>query len=285
MKVLLHVNYYEGPGRLDELFRIADKFGYDGVELRWKYRFSDMNQDEYRNKLVALKSQYPDFEITFGGMINFCRGKESEVEAETANYFEFLEWTKKELDTKVMNFFTGPLLVEDADYAEFHVHGSGMAEEGDYEKAAAGLRKVGDKAAELGMLISLETHNGYLHDLAKPSRKLMDMTGHDAIGINWDHGNILLNRNGESIDEVFDLLDGKIYYAHLKNVLVYRKQLYLVTHLEQGHIDTMHAVRKLKDNLKSGILAVEYPAPGDGVIAAKRDMEYMKYIKAWLEIE
>ncbi|MDD5599957.1 MAG: TIM barrel protein, partial [Victivallaceae bacterium] len=277
--------YCEGPGTLDELFRIADKFGYDGVELRWKYRFPDMNQHEYRNKLVALKSQYPDFEITFGGMVDFCRGKESEVETETANYFEFLEWTKKELDTKVMNFFTGTMVTEGIDYTEFHVHGSGMAEEGDYERAAAGLRKVGDKAAGLDMLISLETHNGYLHDLAKPCRKLMDMTGHDAVGINWDQGNILLNRNGESIDEVFAVLDGKIYYAHLKNVLVYRKQLYMVTHLEQGHIDTMHAVRKLRDNLKSGILAVEYPAPGDGVIAAKRDMEYMKYIKAWLGID
>lgn len=285
MKVLLHVNYFEGAGTLDELFRIADKFGYDGVELRWKYRFPDLNQQEYQNKVAALKSRYPDFEITFGGGIDFCRGEKSEVESGTAAYLEFLEWAKRELDSKVMNFFTGPLLAEGTDYAEFHVHGSGMAEEGDYERAAAGLRIIGAKAAELDMLIALETHNGYLHDLAKPCRKLMDMTGHDAIGINWDQGNILLNRNGESIDEVFAILDGKIYYAHLKNILVYRHQLYLVTHLEQGHIDTMHAVRKLKDNLKSGILTVEYSAPGDGIIAAKRDMEYMKYIKDWLEIE
>ena len=41
MKVLLHVNYYEGVNKLDELFRIAQKFGYDGVELRWKYAFDD----------------------------------------------------------------------------------------------------------------------------------------------------------------------------------------------------------------------------------------------------
>ena len=36
MKTLLHVNYYEGAGKMDELFRIARKFGYDGVELRWE---------------------------------------------------------------------------------------------------------------------------------------------------------------------------------------------------------------------------------------------------------
>jgi len=284
MKVLLHVNYYEGPGKMDELFRIAHKFGYDGVELRWKYKFDDMNQEEYQNKVSALKSQYSDFEITFGGMVDFCNGKEDEVKTATVEYLEFLEWAKRELDTKVMNFFTGPMVNKDIDYALFDLHGSGMAEDVHYERSAAGLKLVGGKAAELNMLIALETHNGYLHDLAKPSKKLMDMTQHDAVGINWDQGNILLNKNGESIDEVFDILDGKIYYAHLKNILVYRYQVYMVTHLDQGHIDTMHAVKKLSTNLKSGIMTTEYSAPGDGVIAAKRDMEYMKYIKDWLEI-
>lgn len=285
MKVLLHVNYYEGVGKLDELFRIARKFGYDGVELRWKYKFDDMNQEEYQNKVVALKAQYPDFEITFGGSVGFCRGEEAEVKAETVEYLEFMEWAKKELDTKVMNFFAGELIDRSIDYALFDRNGSGMAEKGDYERSAAGLKIIGDKAAELDMLIALETHNGYLHDLAKPCKKLMDMTKHDAIGINWDQGNIILNKNGESIDEVFELLDGKIYYAHLKNILVYQHKLYLVTQLSQGHIDTMHAVRKLKGNLKSGIVATEYSAPGDGIIAAKQDMEYMKYIKGWLEID
>ena len=282
MKTLLHVNYYEGAGKMDELFRIADKFGYDGVELRWKYRFDDMNQKEYQNKVAALKSQYPDFEITFGGMVDFCHGKDAETD--TADYIEFLEWAKKELDSKVMNFFTGIMVAENTEYNLFHLNGSGMAEEKHYERSAAGLKTIGDKAAELDMLIALETHNGYLHDLAKPCKKLMDMTQSDAVGINWDQGNILLNKNGESIDEVFDILDGKVYYAHLKNVLVYQHQLYMCTHLDQGHIDTMHAVRKLQTNLKSGILATEYSAPGDGIIAAKRDMEYMKYIKDWLEI-
>jgi len=282
MKVLLHVNYYEGLGKLEESFRIANKFGYDGIELRWKYKFDDMNQMEYQNKVAALKSQYPDFEITFGGMVDFCNTKD--VEKDTADYLEFLEWSKRELDTKIMNFFTGTMQIKDHDYSLFDEHGSGMAEEKHYERSAAGLKVIGDKAAELDMLISLETHNGYLHDLAAPCKKLMDMTQHDAVGINWDQGNIILNKNGESIDEVFEILDGKVYYAHLKNMLVYRHQLYMCTHLDQGHIDTMHAVRKLSTNLKSGIMATEYSAPGDGIIAAKRDMEYIKYIKDWLEI-
>ena len=48
----------------------------------------------------------------------------------------------------------------------------------------------------------------------------MELTNHESIGMNYDHGNILINKNGESVDLVFELLDGKIYYAHLKNIMV-----------------------------------------------------------------
>ena len=34
MKALLHVNYHEGERKLRELFELAYRFGYDGVELR-----------------------------------------------------------------------------------------------------------------------------------------------------------------------------------------------------------------------------------------------------------
>jgi sugar phosphate isomerase/epimerase len=278
MKVLMHVNYYEGPGKLDKLFQLANSNGYDGIELRWKYRYDDMSQQQYQQKISELKHQYPDMELVFGGAVEFCRGDATEVARETEAYLEFLEWAKEKCDTKVMNFFTGGLVADNTEYTEFDKNGSGIATEEDYQKSATGLKLVGNKAAEFDMLITLETHNCYLHDLAAPSKKLMEMTAHDSIGMNYDHGNILINKNGESIDQVFELLDGKIYYAHLKNIMVY-KNVYMVTRLEEGHIDTMHVVDKLRNNLKSGMVALEYSAPGDGIIAAKRDMEYMKFIK------
>lgn len=58
----------------------------------------------------------------------------------------------------------------------------------------------------------------------------------------------------------------------------------MVTQLVDGHIDTMHVVDKLRNKLCSNMLALEYSAPGDGIIAAKRDMEYMKFIKEELKI-
>jgi len=283
MKVLLHVNYYEGPGKLDKLFQLAKRNGYDGIELRWKYRFDDMTQEQYQEKTAQLKQQYPDMELVFGGAIDFCRGDQAEVAKATETYLEFIQWAKDTCKSKVMNFFTGGLIAEDGEYTDFHRNGSAIAREDDYQRSAAGLKLIGNKAAELDMLIALETHNCYLHDLAAPSKKLIELTDHHAIGVNYDQGNIVINKNGESIDQVFELLDGKIYYAHLKNMMTY-KNVYLGTRLEEGHIDTLHVVDKLRTNLKSGMLALEYPVRGDGIIAAKRDMDYMRFIKEELNI-
>ena len=134
------------------------------------------------------------------------------------------------------------------------------------------------------MLAGLETHNCYIHDLAKSCAKLLSHVQSPAIGINYDHGNIFINRNGESIDEVFELLTGKIHYAHLKNLMKDYAWNFMPTHLEAGHIDTCHVLSKLKPELKSGICAIEYACSGDGIIAAKRDMDYIRFLRSWLGI-
>lgn len=286
MKTLLHVNYHEGPRRLDELFAIADRFGYDGVELRWRYQFDDYDQAGYQQKVAELKQQYPRMEIVFGGMVDFCRGTSEAVERDFAAYAEFLGWAKKYCGTRVMNFFTGGLMAPGKAYTDYDLNGSGCATEEDYVRSAAGLRRVGDVAAPLGILIALETHNCYLHDLDKPCRKLFDMCGHPAIGANYDHGNMILNKNGGSIQQVFENIGDKIYYAHLKNVLkVSGGTGYMMTRLSDGHINTMSIMEGLKKHLKSGMFAVEYPCTGDGIYAASKDIEYVNFLKSYLKID
>jgi sugar phosphate isomerase/epimerase len=285
MKVYLHVNYYEGPGKYDKLFEIADKYGYDGIELRWKYSYNDMDQTAYQQKIIELKDQYPNLELSFGGMVDFLIEDRNQVKSETEAYLEFLEWAKANCGTHVMNFFTGGMVRSGADYYEFDRNGSGMAEDIDYARSADGLKIVGDKAAELGILISLETHNCYLHDLPKSCARLMKATAHDAVGINLDMGNIVINKNGSDPEEAIDIIgEDKIYYAHLKNVLMYKKELFMSTRLEEGHIDNTYILERIGKTVKSGVVAVEYACPGDGIIAAKRDMEYVKFMRDWLKI-
>ena len=133
------------------------------------------------------------------------------------------------------------------------------------------------------MRIALETHNSYLHDLPNACQKLMDMTGHEAVGINYDHGNIAINKNGCSIKEVFDVIGDNIYYVHLKNLLIFRDGVYMVTHLEAGHIDTSEILTRLRNQGYEGIITVEYACPGDGFIAAQRDKDYVEILKEWLK--
>lgn len=288
MKVLLHVNYYEGRERLRALFELADLHKYDGVELRWKYAFDDFTQVAYQQEVAALKSQYPEMEIVFGGIIDFCRGKKDEVEKVTGQYLDFLDWAAKECGTKVMNFFTGAMVARNSNYFDFHVNGSAIAADHDYEQAAAGLRLIGDAAASRGILIALETHNCYLHDTAASCRKLMELTKHDTIGLNYDHGNIFIHRDGESISDVFKLIGDKIYYAHLKNLMKPAGMAlpggFIPTRLKDGHINNRDIVGRLKDSLRSGMLALEYPCSGDGILAAKEDMEYMRSLKEYFNI-
>ena len=287
MKTLLHVNYFEGKRRLEEFLDLSLKAGYDGVELRWQYKFDDMTQEEYQNRIAAWKSAHPEKEIVFGGVVGYCRGEADKVKKDEASYIEFLKWAAAECGTRVMNFFTGDIQPEGVFWTDYAHNGSGGAEEGDYERSAAGLKTVGAAAADAGVLIALETHNAYLHDLADPCRKLLDMTNCDAVGLNYDHGNIIINPNCNSIQKVFDTVGDKIYYAHLKNMLIISKtpdRSYCGCRLSDGHINTTEVMRRLKNNLRSGRVAVEYPNTGDGIYAAFKDMEYIKFIRDYLEI-
>ena len=287
MKTLLHVNYFEGKGRLREFLDLAVKAGYSGVELRWKYRYDDMTQAEYQNFMAAWKSAHPEMEIVYGGCVKYCRGAADEVKADEAAYLEFLNWASKETGTKVMNFFTGDIQPEGVVWTDYAHNGSGGADEGDYERSAAGLKVVGAEAEKLGILIALETHNAYLHDLVAPCRKLLDMTNCDAVGLNYDQGNIIINPNTDPIPKVFETVGDKIYYAHLKNMLIISKtdnRAYCGCRLSDGHINTTEVMRRLKECLRSGMFAVEFPNTGDGIYAAFKDMEYIKFIKDYLQI-
>ena len=284
MKVLLHVNYYDGAGKFETLFKLIRMAGADGVELR-ATRYYDMEKASYLAMVEDLKQRNPDLEMTFGYPLKFNNISDDEKKQQMENFVEFLDWSKEKCGTKLLNMFTDSLVNPDCQYFDFDQNGSALADDAMYERHGAGLTEAGKELEARGMLGALESHNCYIHDLAKSCAKLLGYVKSPAIGINYDHGNIFLNRNGESIDQVFELLKGKIYYAHLKNLMRTRDfKHYFPTHLEAGHIDTCQVMTKLKNELKSGMFAVEYACTGDGVIAAKRDMDYIRLLREWLEM-
>ncbi|MBO5924105.1 MAG: TIM barrel protein [Lentisphaeria bacterium] len=281
MKVLLHVNYYEGAGKFETLFKIIKAVGADGVELRAK-NYYNMGKENYFAMVEDLKQRYPELELAFGYQLPFNTDADTQKQ-DFEDFVNFLDWAKEKCGTKLLNMFTDNLIAEGVDYYDFSLNGSALATEEMYARHGEGLTRAGNELEKRGMIAGLETHNCYIHDIAKSCAKLAEYIKSPAVGFNYDHGNIFLNKNGETIDEVFELLKGKIHYAHLKNLMRSRDlKYYYATHLEAGHIDTGKVLGKLKDEVKSGIIAVEYACPGDGFIAAKRDIEYVNFLRGWL---
>ena len=280
MKVLLHETY--STGKLENLFNLALENGCDGIEIHRLNRGREADQEAYCRKAAELKNAHPEMEIVFSiGAVKLSRGNPDEVAAEIDIRIKFMEWAARECGVRVMNFYTDMLSNPGG---EPHMTGSAQATESDYEKNAAHLRILGDAAASFGALLVIETHHGYLHDIPASCRKLIDLVEHDAVGINYDAGNIFLNQNGGTVADAFNLIGDKIYYAHLKNLLKLPNSYMAVTHLEDGHINQMEVMAGLKTHLRSGMLAIEYPASGDGVIAARRDMDYVRFMKSYLKI-
>lgn len=281
MKTLLHVNYFEGAGRLSGLFRLAAENGCDGVELRGCNRYEE-SEEKYLQMVADMKQQYPQFELTFGYEVNYMKDEPERIAQDEGNFFRRLQWAKETCGTSLFNFVTGNLIGNGATYREFVRNGSAAARDEHYERAAAGLHRINAELERLDMRLALESHNCYLHDLPYPCAKLLKMADAPRVGINYDHGNIFINPAGTGIDEVFKILRGRIYYAHLKNMYRSHNLVYAGCMLEAGNINNMKIVNLLKNELPDGILAIEFPSAGDGIFAAKRDMEYMRYIQKWL---
>lgn len=280
MKVLLHVNYCEGEGRLEEMLKLADSLPCDGIEFRAKYRFNDLTQQQYQDRLARYKQEHPEKELVFSGTIPYCRGTDAEIRKERDFLLPFFDWAAGNCGTRVINFFTGTLINSLAGWGPGEFNGSGIASEEDYRRSADGLREVAEAAGKFGMLVALETHSCYLHDRAESCRKLLDLCGHPGAGINYDQCNMSLNKFGSSPDEIFAQLGDKICYAHLKNYtkVVSRSggpMSYAICRLGDGALNTRDILRRMAGLLRSGMLALEYPSPGDGFYAAEQDLRYM----------
>ena len=284
LKTLLHVNYYEGKGRLPGLFKLAAINGCDGVELRGRNKYEE-SEEKYLSIIEELKQQYPQFEITFGYGIDYMKdGDADRIAKEEEALYKRLEWAKEKCGTHLFNFFTGGLYGVNTQYRDYVRNGSGAARDEHYERAAAGLHTINAELTRLDMRVALETHNCYLHDLPYPCSKLLKMANADRVGVNYDHGNMFINQNGpQSIEEVFDTLKGRIYYAHLKNILRTADFSYVGCMLKMGSINTMKVINLLRNELPDGIMTIEFPSGGDSIYAAKSDMNYIRFIQNWLE--
>ena len=206
----MHINYFEAGYCLEDAFRLAKEIGYDGIELRDRDRSGELALKDYLQLTDKLRKQF-QLSVIYG-----CRLDTTHRDAVVRNQslddcLEVIRFAG-EMGVETLNLFAGSLIGEQP--MLFSQQGSALADESVYQQAAPMLKQVAAVAREYGMTLCLETHNGYMHDLAKPAAELVDRLGDPNLKVNFDFGNILLNRNGETLDDAIQILGGRIGYVH-----------------------------------------------------------------------
>jgi hypothetical protein len=89
-------------------------------------------------------------------------------------------------------------------------------------------------------------------------------------------GNIVLHPDGESLEDALEILNGKIYYVHLKNILQLRGEGFAAVGLAEGCIDTRKFLRMLKEQGYRHPICIEAPRLGDRDYFAAGDLAYTR---------
>lgn len=154
-----------------------------------------------------------------------------------------------------------------------------------WASAVTRLRELGNHAAGLGMVLSLEMYEDTLLGSAESAVRLVEDIGHDAVGLNPDLGNLFrLHREIESFDEAVRLTLPVANYWHVKNY--YRDEdpttgafVSMPAPMESGNADYRTAIKTALDAGFTGPFCVEHYG-GDGLSVAAANARYIRRLLA-----
>ncbi|MDP8921906.1 MAG: sugar phosphate isomerase/epimerase [Chloroflexota bacterium] len=168
--------------------------------------------------------------------------------------------------------------------------GSRYATMYEFEETAKRLREAGQLAADLGLDISIEVHQGSIADNSKSTLLLLDMVGLENVGANPDLGNIYWHYEfpEETCEEAILALAPRSKYWHCKNlrrlhIPELHKSWYIRVPLDDGDIDYRFAISAMADAGYQGYLAVEGAQLGDQLTLDARSAQYVRRVLSELE--
>ncbi len=160
---------------------------------------------------------------------------------------------------------------------------SRTASEQDFVSAADALRKYGKLAADAGLKISIEVHQGSIADNSWATLHLLDLVGLDSVGANPDLGNIYWQYEypEETAQAAIVALAPRSVYWHCKNlrrvhVPDLQRSFFQRVPLPDGDLDYRFAVSAMLDAGYEGYLAIEGIQHGDQLTQDRRGLEYVK---------
>jgi L-ribulose-5-phosphate 3-epimerase len=120
-----------------------------------------------------------------------------------------------------------------------------MVEADEWSTIVRTLRELGDHAASRGVKLALETHGGITRNGALCA-KLLDAVNHDAVGVNYDTGNIYYYNEGFDPAEDVKLIAHRVVQVHLKDTRGGKGE-WLFCGLGEGRVDFPAVVKTLRE--------------------------------------
>ena len=289
-KTIMHINYGElrgnvfGEKTIDDICRMAAEIGYDGIEFRGKQpvELESLSFREYAEAIAKAKEKYGLSEILFGIGVNDAASPDKELrEKAVLDAVEKARIANEVCGTTLCNTFGSHIgaKISTAPVTSYEFAGSAAATEEDRELTVESFGRIGRELEKIGVRFAYETHMFYLHDLPIMAKKLVDLIGSPAIGINMDYGNTVYFPEHPGIEETIDLYGDKLFYTHLKNsVAIPGKSLRMPTALSDGEINHRIYLKKLKSVGFKGPIGIEAPRGGDRVYYAEQDFSYFKSV-------
>jgi sugar phosphate isomerase/epimerase len=166
---------------------------------------------------------------------------------------------------------------------------SRIASEQDFISTADQLRHYGQMAADAGLRISIEVHQGSIADNSWATLHLVDLVGLDSVGANPDLGNIYWQYEypEETAEAAIVALAPRAVYWHCKNlrrvhIPDLQRSVFQRVALPDGDLDYRFAISAMRDAGYDGYLAIEGVQFGDQLTQDRRSADYVRSILAEL---
>jgi sugar phosphate isomerase/epimerase len=166
---------------------------------------------------------------------------------------------------------------------------SRTASEQDFVRTAEQLAQAGRLAADLGVKIAIEVHQGSIADYSASTLHLLDLVGSSSVGANPDLGNIFWHYEypEETSEAAIVALAPRSVYWHCKNlrrmhVPEHRRSYFQRVPLPDGDLDYRFAIAAMLDAGYDGYLAIEGAQHGDQLTQDRRGADYARQLLAEL---